>query len=448
MNEPADLSEARQRAAARRGAGVAVDFDPARLALARRLAALPRTRLGKLVDVTPSAITQYEKGQTKPTLPVLDKLAEVLEVPTEFFRAGNPVPALPAAGAHFRSLRSTTALERERALSFGELALAVFAAVELHIDLPAMTLPELEIPTDSPEDMDRAGIETLAGQARDALGLGTGPVPHVVRLLEAHGVAVVRLEDASHKVDAFCHQQGYRPLVLLSPGKQDKARSRFDAAHELGHLLMHPDVEPGSRLVEQQAHIFAAEFLAPAAQIVDDLPDRLDWTALHQLKRRWGLSLKALVMRAHTLGRINDHTYQRGMRQLAMWGRPEPGPLGPPEVPVLLPRAVELLGSRHEALTQLATDTGLPLAEVERVWRASGGQNIRPVLDLTTGNPTRMTNHDARNPPTEEPTMATGDIHTSKQGDHWINKAEGNSNASNSAPTKAEAQASGRERDC
>lgn len=40
--------------------------------------------------------------------------------------------------------------------------------------------------------------------------------------------------------------------------------------------------------------------------------------------------------------------------------------------------------------------------------------------------------------------MATGDIHTSKQGDHWINKAEGNTNASNSAPTKAEAQASGR----
>ena len=389
MNEPIDLSEARQRAMARRGAGVAVDFDPARLALARRLAALPRTRLGKQVGVSPSAITQYEKGQTKPTLPVLDKLAEILGVPSEFFRAGHPVPALPAAGAHFRSLRSTTALERERALSFGELALAVFTAVELHVELPAVVLPELEIPTDSPEDLDRAGIETLARQARDALGLAAGPVPHVVRLLEAHGVAVARLEGASDKVDAFCHQQGYRPLVLLSTGKQDKARSRFDAAHELGHLLMHHDVEPGSRLVEQQAHIFAAEFLAPAAQIVDDLPGRLDWTVLHQLKRRWGLSLKALVMRAHTLGRINTHTYQRGMQRLAMWGQPEPGPLGPPEVPVLLARAVELIGPRREALALLAADAGLPLTEVERVWRACGGDDIRPVLDLTaTGDPT------------------------------------------------------------
>ncbi len=40
--------------------------------------------------------------------------------------------------------------------------------------------------------------------------------------------------------------------------------------------------------------------------------------------------------------------------------------------------------------------------------------------------------------------MAKGDIHTSKQGDHWVNKAEGNERASNSAPTKAEAQAEGR----
>jgi hypothetical protein len=207
----------------------------------------------------------------------------------------------------------------------------------------------------------------------------------MVRLLEAHGVAVVRLEDASHKVDAFCHQQGYRPLVLLAPGKQDKARSRFDAAHELGHLLMHHDVEPGSRLIEQQAHIFAAEFLAPASQLVDHLPGRLDWPALQQLKRRWGVSLKALVMRAHTLGAFNNNTYQRAMRQLASWGLPEPGPLGPPEAPVLLPRAVELIGPQHEVLMRLASEAGLPLTEVERVVRAAGGDETRPIIDLTIG---------------------------------------------------------------
>lgn len=41
--------------------------------------------------------------------------------------------------------------------------------------------------------------------------------------------------------------------------------------------------------------------------------------------------------------------------------------------------------------------------------------------------------------------MAKGDIHTSKHGDRWVNKAEGNVRASNSARTKAAAQAKGRE---
>jgi Uncharacterized protein conserved in bacteria (DUF2188) len=41
--------------------------------------------------------------------------------------------------------------------------------------------------------------------------------------------------------------------------------------------------------------------------------------------------------------------------------------------------------------------------------------------------------------------MAKGDIHTVKRDDRWVNEVEGGKRASNSAPTKAEAQARGRE---
>lgn len=44
-----------------------------------------------------------------------------------------------------------------------------------------------------------------------------------------------------------------------------------------------------------------------------------------------------------------------------------------------------------------------------------------------------------------EAAVSEGDIHTSKHGDGWANKAEGNERVSNTAPTKAEAQAKGRE---
>lgn len=378
MSEPIDLDAARRRATLRRAAGVAADFDPGRLVLARRLAGMPRTRLAAALQVTPAAVTQYEKGQARPALPVVQAMAVALDVPASFFRAARPVPALAASGAHFRSLRSTSALERERALAFAELTLAVFAGVEDDVDLPAVALPELAI---SPE-LQAADVARLAGQARRAMGVGPGPVPNMVRLLEAHGVAVVRLDEQElRRVDAFCHQQGHRPVVLLNPGKQDKARSRFDAAHELGHLVMHPDTEPGSRLAEQQAHAFAAEFLTPAAQIGDELPRHVDWVVLHRLKRRWGVSLKALVFRAHSLGRLSDGAYRRASRQLGVWGLPEPGSLGSPEVPVLLPRTVELLGGQG-ALAALADRAGLPEQAVNRVWHAAGGMDQRPSVEL------------------------------------------------------------------
>lgn len=385
---PLDFDEARRRATERRAVGVAVDFDPTRLALARRLAALPRTELARALDISPTAIGQFEKGQARPSLPILTGLAEVLNVPVDFFRAGHPMASLPASAAHFRSLRSTTATEREQALAFGELVLSVFAALELSVDLPTVALPELTLAGDLDED----GVIEAARQTRKAMGVPPGPVPHVVRLLESHGVAVAGLdENVSRRVDAFSHQQavhpyasvmgGQRPLVLLNPAKEDKARGRFNAAHELGHLVMHHDTDPGSRLSEAQAHSFAAEFLAPAEEIAPHLPTRLNWVQFQELKHRWGISLKALVMRAHTLGKLTDHSYRRGMQQLSVWGPPEPGPLGEPERPVLMPRAVELLGG-ETALSRLAEDAGLPLSEVRRVWAAAGGTDVRPRVEL------------------------------------------------------------------
>jgi len=41
--------------------------------------------------------------------------------------------------------------------------------------------------------------------------------------------------------------------------------------------------------------------------------------------------------------------------------------------------------------------------------------------------------------------MSKGDIHTVKHGDGWANRAEGNERVSNTAATKAETQAKGRE---
>jgi len=315
------------------------DFDGTRLTVARRLRGMSKAELARALTVTPTAVAQYEKG-AKPTQAALAQICLVLGFPREFFGAGNPLALLPASGAHFRSLRSTTAKAREQVLAYGELCLELVELVSEYVDLPPLDLPELQ----PPAEITTGVIVEAAATLRDAWDVGPGPVPSVVQLLEAHGVIVLRLpEGTDPRVDALSTHADDRPLVFISPSKEDKARSRFDAAHELGHLLLHPDTEPGSKIVEHEANTFAAELLMPRDEILDQLPHRIDWPVFHELKKHWGVSLRALVYRAHNLGRLSDASYRRANQQLSIWGLPEPGSLGPAESPQLLGLARQLL---------------------------------------------------------------------------------------------------------
>ncbi|WP_034714688.1 XRE family transcriptional regulator [Intrasporangium chromatireducens] len=317
------------------------DFDGTRLTVARRLRRKTKSSLASEVGVSPSAIAQYEKPDgPNPTQAVLAKICLALGLPREFFGLSRSISLLAASEAHFRSLRSTTAAAREQALAYGELSLEVVNLISDYIELPAVDLPELELP----DELTDGVIIDAARRIRAAWGIEEGPVPSVVQLLEAHGVVALRLPPGTDPaVDAFSTNAGRRPLVFLSQSKDDKARSRFDASHELGHIVLHPDTEPGSKLVEKQAHLFAAEFLMPRDEIIDQLPRRIDWPAFHALKKHWGVSLRALVFRANALGRLSEASYRRANQQLSMWGLPEPNPLGPAESPQLLGLAKELM---------------------------------------------------------------------------------------------------------
>lgn len=331
---------------------------------------MSRAELATLVDITPTAITQLERDQYRPTTAVAAELALRLGVPGDFLLRGVANQSIPASAAHFRSLRATPAISREQALALAELGLEVLAAVEDFVDLPPTSLPSLK---GYAGEISRVDTERAAGEARQLLNVTDGPVPHVVRLLEACGVLVLRYagDHLDRRVDAFSTTVTSRPVVLLSPAKDDKARSRFDAAHELGHLLLHPDAEPGSKVIENQAQDFAAAFLTPADQIVVDLPRTLDWDALHAAKRRWGVSLRALVYRAHSLGVLTDSAYRRGNIALATWGTPEPGPLGPPESPSLLGTAIALMAEHGTTTEDLAEHAALPRQQIELVVAAA-----------------------------------------------------------------------------
>jgi Zn-dependent peptidase ImmA (M78 family)/transcriptional regulator with XRE-family HTH domain len=359
-----------------------VAFDRNRLRLARELKGWTKQRLADAVDVTSAAISQYESGANKPGRTVLATMALALGMPQGFFNAGRPTAQANSDTAHFRSLRSTSLRDRRKALTYASLAWEITSELEKRVKLPELGLPSAVVS----DDAARNDIESLAVSCRQAFDIRGGPVPNVVRLLEAHGVVVVRLPVACREVDAFSCTLDGRPIVLLSDDKDDKARSRHDAAHELGHLVMHDDVDPGSQRVERQADNFAAAFLMPAEEIGPQLPSRLDWSRLIELKMEWGVSLASLLYRSKSLGIISDSTYRRGFTSLnnrrwpdgTTWRVREPGDLGSPEQPLLLRKSIELLAAEGVGIESLANQLELP----EEIVQGLIGSDDRPAVDL------------------------------------------------------------------
>ncbi|HEX8007070.1 MAG TPA: XRE family transcriptional regulator, partial [Trebonia sp.] len=310
-----------------RTAEVAAFFDGARLTLARHLAGLRKSDLAALIDMSPAAVAAWESGAKRPTAATVARLALSLSVDPGFFAIRPDDVAALSTTPHFRSLRSTSQLARDQAFAYGQLAVDIAMSLERHVECPEADVPSFPVPVD---DHDGDGPEHAARRVRAEWGMGPGPAGHLVRLLENHGMLVVFSPPQAASVDAYSFDSRLRPVVVLNPVKRDYYRQRFDVAHELGHLVMHSDAEPGGRIVEAQANRFAAELLMPAAEIRDLLPASMggdSWRTLARLKEQWGTSIQALLYRARWLGRLSEVSYRNAMATLTArgWRRNEPG---------------------------------------------------------------------------------------------------------------------------
>ena len=351
-------------------------FDGKRLTHARLTRGLRKKDVADLIGVTPSAISQYEQGVNTPSMSIVAELSLALSYPPKFFERGRPRFEISHEECHFRRLRSTSKLERSRVLARAELLMELVDAIERH----GLRFPRVNLPDDLSSFADSLHrTEEVATKMRQSWGLGLGPIDNMVRLLENKGCIVIRLHSESESVDAFSTWMAKRPLIVLSSNKGDVERSRFDAAHELAHLILHHDAEPGSRRVEEQAHKLGAAFLMPADAIRREFPQRFAWDRYFDLKDRWKVSLGALVRRARDLGVISEATYKRAIVQYSKngWRSGEPGGLKQAEQPVLIPRALSMLEERL-AIEQvaIASELCVQLADLQRLSSVHSNDNL------------------------------------------------------------------------
>jgi len=217
--------------------------------------------------------------------------------------------------------------------------------------LPSVQLPDLNLASD-PASIHEQDIELAAQTIRRHWRLGDGPIPNLVTLLESKGCGITAFAFGAEKLDAFSQYAEERPFIAITTDKESAARVRFDAAHELGHLVLHRHVPSRvamtpeyHKLMERQAHRFGAAFLFPSTVFGDEVYS-LAMDALVAVKRRWKVSMQGIMRRAKDLGLVNQDRYERACRDLSRRGYRTKEPLDDeivPERPVTAAKSIKML---------------------------------------------------------------------------------------------------------
>lgn len=342
-------------------------FQPGRMLQAREARGLTQAAIASMTAKSPPTISKWEGGTQMPEAAALTALSRALAVPEDFLL--RPMPNFGDSPFFFRSNANITneaqAIARRRLEWLNEISISL----QDWIDWPIINIPKLG--AGDYRKLTDADIEMLAAECRRHWGLGNGPIEDVVLLLENAGAICVREALGYDRMDGVSKwfESDSRPYIFLSADKANGVRSRFDAAHELAHLVMHwavPSIDYVRQPeLERQAHLFAGAFLLPAETFSAEVSfPSLD--GFLAIKPRWKSSIAAMIMRCKQLNIIDDAYATRLWKNYSARGWRKGEPLDVTiefESMRLLPRAVKMITesanvSRSALLDRLGLGSG------------------------------------------------------------------------------------------
>lgn len=295
------------------------EFVGERLALARAFQHITLSRLAETVSASFGLLGHYERGVRKNPQPdLVAALASALKVRPSFFFEPLDDPWREEE-CSFRRRAATPKGIKRRAQAHGTLIDLVLRALATMIKVPRYAIPSIGA-------RDAGAIEGAAEQCRRAWGLGFGPISHIGRIAEQHGVILVQNLRHADQVDAFS-RRGARSIIVLNTARTSTSRWIFDVAHELGHFVLHEGLTTGSKDTEDQANMFASALLLPREAFARDFLARpFTWGHVFELKARWVVSASAIIRRAFTLSLIDPILYRRCYQYMSVrgWLKGEP----------------------------------------------------------------------------------------------------------------------------
>ena len=328
-------------------------FTPERLAVARERRGLSRSRLAELAGLAEKSVRNYESAEDVPRSPAVQALAKALGVPIEFFE-GPPLEELGELAVSFRAATKLPAYRRRAALAAGSMAMHFAGFVAEQFELPPVGIP----------DMEGSDPELASEAVRAAWGLGSGPAPNMVHLLESKGVFVFALAEDCRELDAYSFWRWHRPFVALNTMKSAE-RSRLDAAHELAHLVLHRNLPMIEKRQEEEAQLFGSTFLMPRASVLASGARGASLSQILRQKAQWRVSATSYTRRLHQLGLLSDWQYRSLMIELTKRGYRSGEPDGTSrEGSQIIQSALATLRTEGQTLPKVARTLGMSVDDL------------------------------------------------------------------------------------
>lgn len=350
-----------------------------RLREAREARGYSLQQVADFLGVTKSAVSLYEKGRTAPKPDNFRKLIEFLRVPSNYFT--RPSLAPHSSPTFYRSMSTATKRMRDAAEQKLKWLREIVHFLGEYVEMVSAQLPPCDMPAD-PNKITAAAIEQAAIDLRRRWGLGEGVISNVVHLLENKGIVIARFPLESEKLDglSIIEDETNRPYIILASDKENMFRSRHDAAHELGHLVLHRNAPAQVlrdnvtfRNMENQAHRFASAFLLPANTFGSEwIGPNLE--SFRNLKLKWKSAMAAMIIRAADLGILSSSQKETLQVNLGRqgWRLEEPYDRDhKPEKPLFFSRACELMVSEGV------------MSKPDILWEiAKGREDVESILGL------------------------------------------------------------------
>ena len=281
--------------------------------------------------VSKQALSKYERGKMQPSARILNRIASALGVQSVQLWGE---PAFSVKCLAYRKRARLGKKEQERIQSFVAESLEKRAWFLDRIgERDSLDLPIQEFSVNSLNDAERAALAI-----RGKWNLGVVPIANLVNVLEDHFIHVIQI-DAGNNFDgisAVARDADEKILTAAIATRRGTSgdRHRLNVAHELGHLTLNPRGEVDE---EKAAFQFGAAFLAPADQLRRDVGEKRRHIPLEELvhlKRRYGMSMQALLFRLRNLNVITISHYRRWCMDINKlgWKKREPIEI-PPEKP-------------------------------------------------------------------------------------------------------------------